>query len=134
MKRPKGRGHQPGRQSWWSARRASGQWPGLGSPPCATRLLVGGDNGAVDQGVFEVRLAGQACEDALEDAALHPTAEPLGDAVSAAQIPPRSRPPPPTGGPGERRCPSDRNRPAGRAGVRPPPPATAPPRETAGCP
>src|SRR3954452_12156314 len=81
-----------------AARAADGFAPG---PPLgATRLLVGGDNGAVDQGVFEVRLAGQACEDALEDAALHPTAEPLEDAVPATEIarqvaPGCARPPPP---------------------------------------
>src|SRR3712207_2236297 len=34
-------------------------------PPGAARLLVGGDDGAVDQGVFEVRLVGQAREDAF---------------------------------------------------------------------
>src|SRR3954468_14304918 len=56
-------------------------------PPLgATRLLVGGDDSAIDQGVFEVRLAGQACEDALEDAALHPAAEPLEDAVPTAEL------------------------------------------------
>src|SRR3954466_5015699 len=100
MKRPKGRGHQPGRQSWWSARRASGRWLGSGSPPCATRLLVGGDNGAVDQGVFEVRLVGQAPEDTLEDAALPPAGDPRKDAVPATKTarrvaPGSARPPPP---------------------------------------
>ena len=61
---------------------------------------MGGDDGAVDQGIFEVRLVGQAREDALEDAALHPATEPLEDAVPAAelarQIAPRcARPYPP---------------------------------------
>src|SRR3954449_5358830 len=110
-----------------AARAADGLAPG---PPLgATRLLVGGDDSAVDQGVFEVRLAGQACEDALENAALHPAAEPLEDAVPATELarqgaprgarphPPRHRPPP-------------RARPA----VPPPPPATAPPRGTGDCP
>ena len=32
---------------------------GSGSPLCAARLLVGGDDSAVDQGVFEVRLIGR---------------------------------------------------------------------------
>jgi hypothetical protein len=48
--------------------------------------LVGGDDGAVDQGVFEVRLVGQAREDAFEHAALHPAAEPLEDAVPVAEL------------------------------------------------
>src|SRR3954453_8399168 len=94
---PDCRVRRPGRRSWWSGRRANAQWPGLGSPPCATRLLVGGDDGAVDQGVFEVRLAGQAGEDALEYTTLHPAAEALEDAVplaeGAGQIAP-GRPPP----------------------------------------
>src|SRR3954465_1532483 len=59
---------------------------GLGPAPCAPRLLVRGDDGAVDQGVFEVRLVGQTPEDALEDAALHPAAEPLEDAVPVAEV------------------------------------------------
>src|SRR5215210_4902671 len=66
-------------------RRASARWPGPGSPPFAARLVVGGDDGAVDQGVLEVRLAGQAGEDALEHAALHPPAEALEHAVPFAE-------------------------------------------------
>src|SRR5829696_6533859 len=54
-------------------------------PPCAARLVVGGDDGAVDQSIFEVRLAGQAGEDALEHPALHPAAEALEDAVPLAE-------------------------------------------------
>ena len=45
-----------------------------------------GDDGAVDQGVFEVRLVGQALKDALEHAAAHPTAEALKDAVPVAEL------------------------------------------------
>ena len=55
-------------------------------PLCAARLLVGGDDGAVDQGVFEVWLAGQACEDALKDTALHPATKALEDAVPVAEL------------------------------------------------
>src|SRR3954452_72138 len=86
---PRCRGRRQGRRSWSSDRRASGRWPGSGSPLCAARLWVGGDDGAVDQGVFEVRLIGQAFEDALEDArkdaALHPATKPLEDAVPGAE-------------------------------------------------
>ena len=39
-----------------------------------------------DQGVFEVRLVGQALKDALEHAAAHPTAEALKDAVPVAEL------------------------------------------------
>src|SRR3954467_11706274 len=67
-----------------TARAADGLVPG--SAPGATRLLMGGDDGAVDQGVFEVRFARQAREDALKDAALHPATEPLEDAVPAAEV------------------------------------------------
>src|SRR4051794_17508776 len=55
-------------------------------PLCAARLLVDGDDGAVDQGVFEVRLIGQAREDALDYAALHPATKTLEDAVPVAEI------------------------------------------------
>src|SRR5215207_3604295 len=79
------RGHRRGRRSWSSDRRASGQWPGSGSPLCAARLWVGGDDGAVDQGVFEVRLIGQAFEDARKDAALHPATKTLETAVPVAE-------------------------------------------------
>src|SRR4051794_34605440 len=54
-------------------------------PLCAARLLVGGDNGAIDQGVFEVRLIGQALEDAREDAARHPAPKALEDAIPLAE-------------------------------------------------
>src|SRR3954453_7094666 len=37
-----------------------------GPPLGATRLLVGGDDSAIDQGVFEVRLGGPACENRLD--------------------------------------------------------------------
>src|SRR3954463_16029553 len=67
-----------------TARAADGLVPG--SAPGATRLLMGGDDGAVDQGVFEVRFARQAREDALKDAAFHPATEPLEDAVPAAEV------------------------------------------------
>src|SRR3954467_15193424 len=80
------RGRRRGRRSWSSGRRASGRWPGSGSPFCAARLWVGGDDGAVDQGVFEVRLIGQAREDALDYAALHPATKTLEDAVPVAEI------------------------------------------------
>src|SRR3982750_4652247 len=83
---PSYRGRRQGRRSWSSGRRASGRWPGSGSPLCAARLLAGGDDGAVDQGVFEVRLIGQAFEDAREDAALHPATKALEDAVPVAEI------------------------------------------------
>src|SRR5215218_10220241 len=39
----------------------------FGSPLCTARLLVGGDDGAVDQGVLEIRLVRHAREDAVED-------------------------------------------------------------------
>src|SRR3954464_3673477 len=55
-------------------------------PLCAARLWGGGDDGAVDQGVFEVRLTGQAFEDARKDAALHPATKTLEDAVPVAEI------------------------------------------------
>src|SRR3954466_14855108 len=80
------RGRRQGRRSWSSGRRASGRWPGSGSPLGAARLWVDGDDGAVDQGVFEVRLIGQACEDARKDAALHPATKTLEDAVPVAEI------------------------------------------------
>src|SRR5215212_9661222 len=54
-------------------------------PPCAARLLVGGDDGAVDQGVLEVRLVRHAPEDAIEDLGPHPAAEALEDAVPLAE-------------------------------------------------
>ena len=101
---------RPGRRAWWSDRRANAQWPGFGSPPCATRLLVGGDNGAVDKGVFEVRLVRQAGEDALEYAALHPAAKRW------------------------KTCSTCRKHWADRAKAPPPAPAIAPLPETADCP
>src|SRR4051794_1133238 len=83
---PSHQGHRQGRRSWSSDRHASGRWPGSGSPLCAARLWVGGDDGAVDQSVFEVRLIGQSLKDAREDAALHPAAKSLEDAVPVAEI------------------------------------------------
>src|SRR4051794_28024993 len=47
---------------------------------------MGGDDGAVNQGVFEVWLVGEAFEDACKDAALHPATKTLEDAVPVAEI------------------------------------------------
>ena len=44
-----------------------------------------GDDGAVDQGVFEVRLIRHPLEQALEDPGPHPAAEPLEHAVPVAE-------------------------------------------------
>jgi hypothetical protein len=74
-------GNDLGRQT--TARAADGLV--LGSASGAARLLVGGDDGAVDQGLFEVRLTRQTPEDTLKDAALHPAAEALEDAVPRAE-------------------------------------------------
>src|SRR3712207_8905902 len=47
------------------------------SPLCAARLLVRGDDRAVDQGVLEIRLIRHPLEEAVEDPGPHPAAEPL---------------------------------------------------------
>ena len=47
---------------------------------------MGGDDGAVDQDVFKVRLAGQPLEDAFEHARPYPTAKSLKDAVPVAEL------------------------------------------------
>src|SRR3712207_317092 len=56
-------------------------------PLCAARLLVRGNDGAVDPGVLEVRRVGQALEDPLEHPPPRPTAEPLEYTVPAAELP-----------------------------------------------
>src|SRR6476659_11021577 len=80
------RGHRPGRRFWSSVRRATARSPDSESPLCATRLLVSGDDGTVDQHVFEVRIFRQALENSFEDARPHPAAEALKHAVPIAEL------------------------------------------------
>ena len=46
--------HPPRRRSWWSSLLSIARWPDFESPPCAARLLVNADDGAVDEHIFEV--------------------------------------------------------------------------------
>ena len=56
------RAHRRARRFSSSARLAIGRWPDFESPPCAGAMLVDPDDGAVDDGVFEVRVGGQQLE------------------------------------------------------------------------
>jgi hypothetical protein len=50
-------------------------WILLLSPPRLRPMLMGSNNGAVDQGIFVVRILGQALEKFLPNAAFGPAAE-----------------------------------------------------------
>src|SRR3954471_10281106 len=64
----------------------------LRAPFGAARLLMGGDDRAIDQRVFEIRFSGQCLEDALKNHPSHPAAEAREHAVPIAefgrQVPP----------------------------------------------
>ena len=64
----------------------SARWPEPESPFCAARLLVSVDNGAVNQRVFEIGLAADLFEKALENTTLGPSAKPAEHAVPVPEL------------------------------------------------
>ena len=60
---------------------ANAQWPETEPPFCAGAVLVDPNDGAVDQRVFEIRIARKHREERLEDAVHDPTPEALEDRV-----------------------------------------------------
>lgn len=58
-----------------SGRHASGLWPDFESPFCAGAMLVGPDERAVDEDIFEIRILAERLEDPLPDPLLRPAPE-----------------------------------------------------------
>src|SRR3954454_143104 len=58
----------------------------LSAPFCAARLLMDGDDRAIDHRVFEVGFAGQGLEDTVKNLRPRPAAEPREHAVPMAEL------------------------------------------------
>src|SRR5690606_12202284 len=87
---------------WCSGRRESGpmpgrEWPDLQPPFCTGSVLMGADDGGIDNQGLKVRVVGHRREDAPPDTLMAPTAEAAEDAVPVAEqlgqvAPGRARP------------------------------------------